>query len=81
VPVTLRDVAKQVNRSITTVSRALHDYEDVSQETRDLVKRAAREMGYTPNVVAQRLQKRRADTLAKCWPASATRSLMPVLTC
>jgi LacI family transcriptional regulator len=62
--VTLKDVAKRVNRSITTVSRALHDYEDVSQETRDLVKRAAREMGYTPNVVAQRLQKRRADTLA-----------------
>jgi LacI family transcriptional regulator len=64
VSVTLKDVARQVNRSITTVSRALHGYEDVSQETRDLVRRAAREMGYTPNVVAQRLQKRRADTLA-----------------
>lgn len=61
--VTLRDIARQVNRSVATVSRALHDYDDVSQETRALVKRTAREMGYSPNVVAQRLQKRRTDTL------------------
>jgi LacI family transcriptional regulator len=68
VSVTLKDVARRVDRSITTVSRALHGYEDVSQETRDLVRRAAHEMGYTPNVVAQRLQKRRADTVALILP-------------
>lgn len=66
--VTLKDIAKRVNRSVTTVSRALHDYQDVSQETRELVKRTAREMGYTPNVVAQRLQKRRTDTLGLILP-------------
>ena len=71
--ITLKDVARQVNRSITTVSRALHNYEDVSQETRDLVRRAAREMGYTPNVVAQRLQKRRADTLGLILPTFGPR--------
>ena len=64
VTVTLRDIAERVNRSVTTVSRALHDYDDVNEETRELVKRTAREMGYMPNVVAQRLQKQRTDTLA-----------------
>jgi len=73
VTVTLKDIARQVNRSITTVSRALHDYEDVSEETRGLVKRAALEMGYTPNVVAQRLQKRRADALGLILPTSGPR--------
>lgn len=71
--VTLRDIAQQVNRSVTTVSRALHDYEDVNEETRELVKRTAREMGYMPNVVAQRLQKQRADTLGLILPAFGPR--------
>ena len=44
---TIRDIAKKVNRSITTVSRALHDYDDVSEETKALVRQAAKEMGNT----------------------------------
>lgn len=71
--VTLRDIARQVNRSVTTVSRALHDYDDVSEETRELIRRTAHEMGYTPNVVAQRLQKRRADTLGLILPTFGPR--------
>jgi LacI family transcriptional regulator len=63
VPVTLRDIGRQVDRSVTTVSRALHDCEDVSPATRDLVKQTARRLGYSPNVVAQRLQKQRAETI------------------
>jgi LacI family transcriptional regulator len=73
VTVTLKDIAGRVNRSVTTVSRALHDYEDVSEETKELVKRTARELGYTPNVVAQRLQKRRTDTLGLILPTSGPR--------
>jgi len=73
VTVTLKDIALRVNRSVTTVSRALHDYEDVNDETRELVKRTAREMGYTPNVVAQRLQKQRTDTLGLILPAFGPR--------
>lgn len=71
--VTLKDIARQVNRSVTTVSRALHDYDDVSPETRELVKRTALEMGYAPNVVAQRLQKQRADTVGLILPAFGPR--------
>jgi LacI family transcriptional regulator len=73
VTVTLRDIAERVNRSVTTVSRALHDYDDVNEETRELVKRTAREMGYMPNVVAQRLQKQRTDTLGLILPTFGPR--------
>jgi LacI family transcriptional regulator len=73
VTVTLKDIADRVNRSVTTVSRALHDYDDVNKETRELVKRTAREMGYMPNVVAQRLQKQRTDTLGLILSSSGPR--------
>jgi len=73
VTATLRDIARQVNRSVTTVSRALHDYEDVSPETRALVKRTALQLGYAPNVVAQRLQKQRADTVGLILPTQGPR--------
>jgi LacI family transcriptional regulator len=73
VTVTLKDIARRVNRSVTTVSRALHDYDDVNEETRELIKRTAREMGYMPNVVAQRLQKRRTDTLGLILPTFGPR--------
>jgi DNA-binding LacI/PurR family transcriptional regulator len=73
VSITLKDIARRVNRSVTTVSRALHDYDDVNEETRQLVKRTAREMGYMPNVVAQRLQKRRTDTLGVILPTFGPR--------
>jgi LacI family transcriptional regulator len=73
VTVTLKDIARRVDRSVTTVSRALHDYTDVNEETRELVKRTAREMGYMPNVAAQRLQKRRADTLGVVLPTFGPR--------
>ena len=66
--VTLKDIARQVNRSVTTVSRALHDCADVSPETRDLVKYTAAQLGYAPNVVAQRLQKQRTETIGLILP-------------
>ena len=55
--VTLKDIAKETGKSITTVSRALNDYDDVSLATKELVHRVAVELGYTPNIFAQRLQK------------------------
>jgi LacI family transcriptional regulator len=73
VTVTLKDIAERVNRSVTTVSRALHDYDDVNEETRKLVKRTALEMEYMPNVVAQRLQKQRTDTLGLILPTFGPR--------
>ena len=75
--VTLRDIAEKVGRSVTTVSRALNDYDDVSEETKALVRQVAEELGYTPNIMAQRLQKRRSDTIGFVIPTYGPRFTDP----
>ena len=72
-PVTIKDIAKRTGKSITTVSRALHGYDDVSPETRAMIVRVAEELGYTPNLLAQRLQKQRTDTLGFILPTFGPR--------
>lgn len=44
---TIREVARRLNISITTASRALDGYSDVAEDTRQLVIKTTREMGYT----------------------------------
>ncbi len=68
--VTLKDIARKVGYSVTTVSRALNDYDDVSQETKQLIKRVAQEVGYHPHVIAQSLQRRRTNTVGFIVPAT-----------
>jgi LacI family transcriptional regulator len=46
--VTLKDIAQAVGKSVAAVSRALNNHDDISQETREYIKRVAREMGYAP---------------------------------
>ena len=71
--VTLKDIARRVNRSVTTVSRALDDYNDVSPETKTLIRSVADEMGYIPNITARQLQKRRTDTFGLILPSENLR--------
>ncbi len=71
--ITIRDVAKKLNLSITTVSRALDGYDDVSEETRQRVVQAAREMGYTPNQAARQLRRKRTDSIGYILPADRPR--------
>ncbi len=66
--VTIRDVAKKMNISITTVSRAMDGYADVARDTRELVIRTAHEMGYTPNRAARQLRRQRAETIGYILP-------------
>jgi len=70
---TIKDIARKVGKSITTVSRALNDYDDISDETKQLVRQAAQEMGYIPNATAQRLQKRTTDTIGLILPTFGPR--------
>lgn len=53
--VTIKDVARQLNVSISTVSRAFNDKYDIRQETRQRILRVAQEMGYRPNPIARKL--------------------------
>jgi len=73
VTVTLKDIARAVGKSVTTVSSALNDYDDVSQETKTLVRQVAQDMGYTPNIAAQRLRRKRTDTLGLIIPTFGPR--------
>jgi LacI family transcriptional regulator len=75
--VTIKDVAKKVNLSITTVSRALHNYDDVNPETKKRIIDTAKEMGYTPNILAQRLQKQKSDTIGLVLPTFSPRFADP----
>ncbi|MFT6658180.1 LacI family DNA-binding transcriptional regulator [Maritalea sp.] len=61
--VTIKDLARKLDLSITTISRALNGYSDVGAKTRERVQKTAREMGYTPNRNAQRLVTQRSHSI------------------
>lgn len=60
---TIKDIAQAAGVSKSAVSRALLGQGQVSQETRDRVERAAREMGYVANAMAQGLVSSSTKTL------------------
>jgi LacI family transcriptional regulator len=70
---TIRDVAKKLNLSITTVSRALDGYGDVAPQTRELVTKTADKMGYFPNRAARQLRRQKADTIGFIIPSISKR--------
>jgi LacI family transcriptional regulator len=77
---TIRDVAKKLNLSITTVSRALDGYDDVAEETRKLVIDTARKLGYSPNRAARQLRRQKAETVGYILPAGAQHFAEPFFT-
>ncbi len=60
---TIYDLAKMTGFSITTVSKALNNYSDVSEKTKAKIVQAAAEMGYLPNAHAQSLSTKRSWTI------------------
>lgn len=56
----LKDIAKICGVSTATVSKALNGQKDISDKTRDEVKRVADEMGYFPNAAARALKTNRS---------------------
>lgn len=60
---TIKDLAKAAGVSITTVSRALNGYSDVSEKTRKRIKKLAEEMSYRPNALAQSLVLKKTNTI------------------
>lgn len=70
---TIRDVAKKLNLSITTVSRALDGHDDVAEQTRQLVVETARQMDYVPNRAARQLRLQKAETIGFIIPAISKR--------
>ncbi|BDC98712.1 LacI family DNA-binding transcriptional regulator [Persicobacter psychrovividus] len=66
--VTIKDIAKALNISPSTVSRALKDHPDISQKTKDAVNKIAAELDYHPNTIAQSLRKSRSNTIGVVVP-------------
>ncbi|MGW0466624.1 LacI family DNA-binding transcriptional regulator [Streptomyces sp. NPDC003027] len=63
-PPTIADVASAAGVSRTTVSHALNGLGKVDPRTRERVKRVAAELGYRPNLRAQRLRRGQAKAIA-----------------
>lgn len=61
--ITIYDLAKKTGFSSTTVSKALNNYPDVSQKTRQAILQTATEMGYLPNAHAQSLSTKKSWTI------------------
>lgn len=53
--VTIKDIAKELHVSVSTVSRALRNASDINPETREAVLRLAEKVSYEPNYFAQSL--------------------------
>nr|WP_319510985.1 LacI family DNA-binding transcriptional regulator [uncultured Draconibacterium sp.] len=66
--VTIKDLARELNISASTVSRALKDHPDISKETKRAVQELAQKLNYQPNAVALSLKQRRSNTIGVIIP-------------
>ena len=66
--ITIKDVAKKLNCSVSTISRAFNDKYDIRKETRDLILATAKEMGYSPNPMAKSLLKQCSNQIGVVVP-------------
>ncbi len=61
--VTIKELSKKCGLSVSTVSKALNGYSDISAATKAAVIAAAREIGYYPNAHARALKTKRSYNL------------------
>ncbi len=66
--VTIKDVAKRLNCSVSTISRAFNDKYDIRKETREMILVTAKEMGYSPNPIAKSLLKQCSNQIGVVVP-------------
>ncbi len=65
---TIRDIARQLNISVSTVSRALHSHQDIKPETRKAILDLAKTLNYEPNRLAQSLRNSKTKTIGVLVP-------------
>ena len=66
--ITIKDIARELGVSASTVSRALKNNPDISQETRNLIHKYAKEHNYKPNALALNLRTSRSNTIGVIVP-------------
>lgn len=72
----LKELSEQLGLSQTTVSRALNGYPEVSEKTREKVRKAAREANYKPNTRARSLATGQAMTIGHVIPVSTQQEMV-----
>ncbi|MBN3584150.1 LacI family DNA-binding transcriptional regulator [Algoriphagus aestuarii] len=66
--VTMKEIAKKLGVSVSTISRALKDSPELHPETKRKIVEMAKEMNYQPNLLAQSLRISRTKTLGVIVP-------------
>jgi len=66
--VTIKDIARELSISPSTVSRALKDHPDISTETKKAVNALAEKLNYQPNIVALNLRQKKTNTIGVIIP-------------
>lgn len=66
--ITIKDIARELKISPSTVSRALKNHPDISEETKRAVNELASKSNYQPNAVALSLKQRRSNTIGVIIP-------------
>ncbi|MBN1781147.1 LacI family DNA-binding transcriptional regulator [bacterium] len=66
--VTQAEIARQLNLSTVTVSKALRDHPDISAETTAQVKKVAEQLDYRPDLIARALSSRRSHIIGAVMP-------------
>ncbi|WPY99695.1 LacI family DNA-binding transcriptional regulator [Christiangramia sp. OXR-203] len=66
--ITLKELSKLLNVSVSTVSKALHDSPEISPKTAERVKELAKLHNYRPNPVAVNLKKSKTGTIGVVIP-------------
>lgn len=67
-PITIKDIAKKLHLSISTVSRALRNVPDINPETKRNVLELAEQLNYQPNNLARSLRQNQTNTIGVIVP-------------
>lgn len=62
--VTIKDIAKETGFTAQAVSRALRNKEDISEKTKEIIRRTAENLGYVKNTLATSLRNGKSNTVA-----------------
>ena len=66
--ITIKDIARELGISPSTVSRALKDHPDISKDTKKAVNELAKKLNYEPNTVALNLRTKKTNTIGVIIP-------------
>ena len=67
-PATIKEIAKQLKVSVSTVSRALHDHPSIGLRTKMQVQKLAQELNYEPNQAAISFKQGKTNTIGLILP-------------